>query len=92
MNMLIRLLFAQSCPPRSEYHLDVRDLTEFGRLLLMVADRYNQEPNLPGDYRFLKNELFRFANKSFRQMLFLYYPPGIKVSVQKWLPSNARVQ
>ena len=39
VNMLIRLFFGHGQTPAGSYHLDVRDMTDIGRLLTEVAEK-----------------------------------------------------
>ena len=77
-NNLVRLFFGSVWNPSNEYHLTVDDLSQVGQLVLYVIDHCDngQEAMLPGGMEFIKNDVYAFANSSFRKTLYLYCPTG----------------
>ena len=82
MHMINRLLFGCERHPEAEYNLSVMDLTETGRLLLNILDKASYGDNLPGTFRFVKNDLNHFIKRSYRELLYFYCPYGMTGSVQ----------
>ena len=76
MHMAIRLIFGDQWAPESTYYLHVKDLSETGRLILNILDKYFHEVNMPGDMRDVKNDIFHFMKNAYNQVLYFYCPFG----------------
>ena len=82
MHMLVRLLFGQQTYPEAEYNLQLKNLTQIGKLILNIVDKWSTNGRMPEDIKLIKNDIFEFVNNSYRKMLYFYCPPAMPNSKQ----------
>ena len=91
-NNIVRLLFGSIWNPDTVYNLSVSDLSEFGKLVLVVCDHTNKNESLslPDGMRFTKNEIFAFVSSSWKQTIYLYCPLGDQYKSSKQYLSSGK--
>ena len=81
-NNLVRLLFSARWNPDAVYNLSCDDLTEVGKLILVILDHTNTQSFMQDGMEFTKNDILHFANSSYKKTIYFYCPKGHETSKQ----------
>ena len=84
------MLFGSIWNPDTVYNLSVDDLSEVGKLVLVIIDSQAAGSLLPGGMEFTKNDIYEFVSSSYKQTIYLYCPLGDQYKSSKQYLSNGK--